>query len=804
MPRIPVPSATIRGFQYVLENNFTGALKTEFTGLNFPENACTQTENCTFFHTGSVFRRNGFDYEANFATAAINRTNSALSTYVWNNAGGDGSTKIYVVQIGGLLYFYQLTNATLLNPLSTTQLVSTVTLSDFFPVGAPFGPPIECTYTSGNGYLFVFHPLLDPFYCSFSLGIVSASRITVQIRDFVGVNPEPGNPSDSFRPTVLNSEHKYNLQNQGWTSAAAWVANSISTVATYSAGNWSFAIGLVSFQVSAGIAGVTVGQTVNWTSSLVLQTGTVNISGAGLVNSYSGTTLVLNVTSSTLASSAPVSLLSESTTISPPSSGQITTWHTAIGNYPSNSDVWWTFKSANGNFSTSVSDGPTTTVGNVTLSSPAPKGSYILEAFTQKRSSVSGVTGITDVTTNTRPRSGSWFQGRVFYAGVDAVFPVTGDEPFYTWTEDIYFSQIITSPVQFGRCYQVNDPTSETLFDLLPSDGGVITIQGSGSIYKLVPITNGLLVFAANGIWFITGSAGIGFTATDYTITKVSAVQSISPTSYVDVLGYPIFWNEEGIYQVGLQSEQQGLSVTSLTLNTIKQFYDQIPLQSKKYARGSYNPITGQIQWIYRSTNESSFTDRYQFDSVLNFSMFTQGFYPWSLPNNGTYIHDVTYIVGPGGSTSPPPVFKYLTSTAIVGGYLFTFSEERDNVNWEDWFSTGSPVDYTSFFVTGYRLHGDAQRKWQPGYVYVYSDNSQNTSYIINGKWNYAISGASGKYSSAQVVTNNASTTNFSKQYRRHRIRGHGTVLQLQISSVSGTPFHIDGWSIWETQNASV
>lgn len=267
-----------------------------------------------------------------------------------------------------------------------------------------------------------------------------------------------------------------------------------------------------------------------------------------------------------------------------------------------------------------------------------------------------------------------------------------------------------------------------------------------------------------------------------------------------------MFWNEEGIYQVGLSSEQQGISVNSLTLNTIKQFYDAIPLQSKKFARGSYNPITGQVQWIYKSTNETSVTDRYQYNSALTFSMFTQAFYPWTISPNSfsSFIHDVTYIEGPGGSTSPPPGFKYLASS-LVSPLLYhvTFAEERDNVNWKDW-STSIPVDYTSFFNTGYRLHGDAQRKFQPGYVFIYSNNAVPTAYLISGIWDYALSGNSGKISTPQLINNNLSSALFAKARRRLRIRGRGTVLQLQISSVSGKPFYIDGWSLQETQNASI
>ena len=47
-----VPSASI-------ENNFTAGLKTEFTGLNFPENAATDCDNVIFDMPGDVTRRLG-------------------------------------------------------------------------------------------------------------------------------------------------------------------------------------------------------------------------------------------------------------------------------------------------------------------------------------------------------------------------------------------------------------------------------------------------------------------------------------------------------------------------------------------------------------------------------------------------------------------------------------------------------------------------------------------------------------------------------------------------------------------------
>src|SRR5258708_1778310 len=79
---------------------------------------------------------------------------------------------------------------------------------------------------------------------------------------------------------------------------------------------------------------------------------------------------------------------------------------------------------------------PTSTVANVTLSSSnAPRGHHVLNAFNQQRSLVSGIAGLTDITTLVRPKTGVWFQGRVWYTGIDAQQPTTGDAPYYTWTE---------------------------------------------------------------------------------------------------------------------------------------------------------------------------------------------------------------------------------------------------------------------------------------------------------------------------------------------------------------------------------
>lgn len=674
-----------------VEANFTGGLKTEFTGLSFPENACTDTQNCVFSLIGDVLRREGIDYETNFALTTIDRTNSAVSSYKWNNAGGDGSTQILVLQVGGSLYFFKTSAATVSAPMSTTKLASVVTLSTFTS-GGPSIPDTECQYADGNGYLFVFHPGIVPIYCSFDsvLG-VTPHAITVQVRD---LQYYPDGLAFNNRPASLSAAHHYNLFNQGWPDSK-----------------------ITSFQVA------------------------------------------LNV-------------------------------------YPDGADQWWAFKN-----SSNVYD-PLNTAANVVIdNSPAPRGYFIYDARNFNRSAQTGLS-LQDTQTSTSYKTGTWFAGRVWYTGLDA--STTADpNGSYSWSENIYFSQIVTDVSKVGLCYQINDPTSENLFNILPTDGGIIRIQGSGSIYKLFPIQTGLVVFAANGVWLIVGSAGIGFTATDYTIVKISGVRSISSHSYIDVNGLPVFWNEEGIYSVHSapagqrNNEAPTLEVTPLTLGTILSFYNNIPLQSKKFARGDYNPLTYVIKWVYRSTNETTVTSRYQFDSILNLNTANHAFYPDTVAGT-PWINGVNYISGPGGSTSPDPTFKYIVSA----NGQFTFAEEMDDnfVDWKSFDNVG--VNFTSYFVTGYKLAGQAMMKFQPQYVQMFTRNDGPTAYTIQAIWDYATDPNSNRYSTVQIINSFTNTRN--KLFRRIKLRGHGISLQIKVSSILGKNFDIMGWSMINDVDAGI
>lgn len=494
----------------------------------------------------------------------------------------------------------------------------------------------------------------------------------------------------------------------------------------------------------------------------------------------------------------------------------LTSWDSSFTTMPSNADVMWAFKDSTGSFSTNGS-----VVNNVYRgNTPAPKGHYILTLSNQDRDTASGLSGITATTTGSqRPSLCAFFAGRVFYSGIN----YTG------FNSKIYFTQTVERPEQYGFCYQVNDPTGEDFYDLLPTDGGVIDILEAGTIYKLFPITGGMLVFAANGIWMITGSQGLGFTANDYTIQKISSIETLNASTFVDVAGSPFWWNAEGIHTI--QTQGGNPSVTSITDSKIKSFYDDISLGSKRYAKGAYNPILRKIQWLYNSEATDDVTESYQYNRILNFDIVTGAFYPWTVSEsdvtiNGIFVSDAnagavifdTVIDGSSNNvidansnqvvvfdftaSNTSPTTKYIVSYPDSGSYKFTFAEDynEDYVDWYEYDSTG--VSYTSYFITGYKIKGRASNKFQNNWTRIYSRQDTPTSYFFQGIWDFAETGSgTGRWSTRQTVQHTSSEDSYSYVSRRLKIRGHGLSLQFKVTSFDGDNFDIVGWSTVESIN---
>ncbi len=201
-----------RSVATVVQNNFTKGLITEATGLNFPDNAVTETWNVVYEKIGRVRRRLGIDLEGEATTQAYDESDGVLREFVWQSVSNTGGFTFLVMQVGFNIQFYELT---VNDALSSGIQPSAIDLRDYAAPGASNINNVPASFASGAGYLFVAHPNCNPVLVRFNNddNVFEVAGISILIRDFEGVDDGLGL---STEPSSLSIEHSYNLRNQGW------------------------------------------------------------------------------------------------------------------------------------------------------------------------------------------------------------------------------------------------------------------------------------------------------------------------------------------------------------------------------------------------------------------------------------------------------------------------------------------------------------------------------------------------------------------------------------------------------------
>ena len=108
-------------------------------------------------------------------------------------------------------------------------------------------------------------------------------------------------------------------------------------------------------------------------------------------------------------------------------------------------------------------------------------------------------------------------------------------------------------------------------------------------------------------------------------------------------------------------------------------------------------------------------------------------------------------------------------------------------------------VNFESYFITGYKLYGQANRDFQSQYVNIYNEGTGVL--YIQGVWDFSVQSSNGRMSTKQLCR--YEDTDVSNQTKRVKIRGHGKSLQYKVSSQSSNDFNVIGWSSWITQNST-
>lgn len=490
-----------------------------------------------------------------------------------------------------------------------------------------------------------------------------------------------------------------------------------------------------------------------------------------------------------------------------PTTAVITSYFSQFNRYPANNKQWWVARDGtDGDFD------PELLAKFFSGTARAPRGHFIVDAFYIDRTAVSGIPNLLVEATAERPPTVSFFSGRVWYA----------------CNSTVYYSQVLDDKAKAGFCYQEADPTAEDISDLIASDGGVIPIPEMAKAIKLVPMGGGILCFATNGIWYISGTQA-GFTATDISVSKVNPIGTDSPDSIVEAEGQIFWWSKVGIMGMSQKSGLFGtiegvFDRTNVSEQTIQSFYnEEISESAKRYAKGLYDPATNCVQWIFRSGDTPGV---YMYDRVLNLDLTLSAFYPWTVSPAGPFISDVFLTPSLnqlGASTEIRSSFiKYLFSVPDENQFRFTFGL-FSNTNFCDWqtFSQGG-VKYLSFVDTGYELLEDAMRKKQAPHVYTYFRKTE-TEYVPDGddytvanpsscyfqaRWDWANSSVSNRWSTKVQAYRFRRLPQFSEDdldfdtgfpivVTKNKIRGNGKAVQFRFESDEiGKDFDLLGWAV--------
>jgi hypothetical protein len=490
--------------------------------------------------------------------------------------------------------------------------------------------------------------------------------------------------------------------------------------------------------------------------------------------------------------------------------------------WPPLTHPWFSGKDADDNFSTALwlaVYGGTSLIGN---------GHFILDFFKKNRAAVSPLTleefeaaGVKAVETEkSRFTTVVSYAGRVFYSGI------RGGKN----ANKVLYTKLVESEEDLGTCHQVNDPTSEIAPDLLDTDGGVIPIPGASNVTQLSVLGDSLLVFTTNGVWQVRGIDGV-FTATAYSVIKVTEIGMESPKSYVSADGVPFWWSDHGIHTLSFNEVAQRAQEVNLSLTTIQSFYEEIDVEARRECVGEFDDINKRVYWLYPSNGETTPNKK---NRILILDVPLQAFIPWEISDKrrqSPYIVDMiayrpylttvseTNVIDSEGNIVVDSSGDAVTAEGSVETTFslslqflvrdpatnkITFAEMTGN-DFLDW----GAADYSSYAEAGYEFLGDMLLKKTAPYILVYSRTTETrwdglfpdfpSSLVVSLAWDFnktftqpqqayrfkshGVSGATWDYPDSVIST-------------RLKLRGRGRTMRLRFDSEEGKDFILLGYTV--------
>jgi len=182
--------------------------------LAYPEGSLKDIINFDIQDNGTIRLRPGLQQESSVAIDTgvpySDVESKAISSFIWSNVNNVGADKIAVVQVGTLLFLFNIYR----DRIALDEQVSA-------PINLGIGSEqqsVSITGASGSGWFFITHPAIKPQILKkdANTNTFSLTPVDIKIRDLSLWRGKTDEESGLVKGTRLYPIHEYNLRNGGW------------------------------------------------------------------------------------------------------------------------------------------------------------------------------------------------------------------------------------------------------------------------------------------------------------------------------------------------------------------------------------------------------------------------------------------------------------------------------------------------------------------------------------------------------------------------------------------------------------
>lgn len=824
---------------------FNKGINTEQSELTMQDGFSVDEANYELLVDGSRRRRRGLRQEASGGTITHDtQTTGAIGqSYVWRAAGGDYTKNFIVHKKGQILYFTPDEDGGSASPNSSTIDLKALKVAGV--VSSMYNQPLD--FSQGRGELFIsgkyIYPtriIYDPVGDTFT-----TDSLEIQIRDYDGIDdgvPLDTQPASGLAGAAAISDlessfadHYYNLLNRGWNATQILAyENNITGTARFPAKQQWFADGYKRVDTTSGVEPTDGTMQFDATKlDAEIYGGSDAPTGSMIINVFDDTTGFREVSldgAGTYTDIAAVNIDVADTT---------TEWTVTVTDashpFSVSDEVNWKDKPimfiSGIPAGIPIVQGDTSTITAIDGGGAGTDWSFEIDDYTDvgwdpadATFSTASYWGVNPIARSSGtgpltvgPKAIEFHGGRLFFAGIEDS----------TWTDYLFFSQVVRSDDNYHRCHTEADPTSPKFNAPVSTDGGFLIIPNLGNVKKLMSLQDSLLIFSDQGIWEVRGK-GTFFDPTQYNVRKITGAECGSPYSPIEVEGTAVYTGPKGVYNIAPDRYTRQLEATNISDDKIRTAWNNITDTYEPYVKTVYDDAEKRLYFLQPGSGNLSATHAPLVGSAVNqvglynlvwiYDLRVGAWYKYIF--NGAawtnVITDAFALTGQDSSSGRKKV-KFVVSKSTTTSIICDFSE-AGGTGYQDF--DGNTV--AAFVLTHYDNVGTMTQRRHAPIVTVFSKRTTTgyaavgnglsavnpSSTTMNAYWDWTDDAVSGKIGSDIEVyrdvrgfapSGTGDVDGYPVVVTRNKVRGRGRVLQLKFAAStdsSGEDSHILGYTV--------